>query len=143
MPQLPNPLPADTPDERPVIFFNLRHSSTGVWFPSYGIKAEDQFPLEANINRTLYDQGFGREYWEWLDESTAPIQQTMRWVKGDELPEESDYYISEVVSNVGGVQTGNVKYLQYIKGADHFLGLHEHERVVRWLLEPESAAPIQ
>lgn len=74
MPQLPNPLPADTPDERPVIFFNLRHSSTGVWFPSYGIKSEDQFPLEANVNRSLYDEGFGREYWEWLDEPTASIQ---------------------------------------------------------------------
>ena len=72
MPLLPDPLPADTPDERPVLFFNLRHSSTWVWFPSYGFKAEDQFPLEADIDRRVYDEGFGREYWEWLEEIPAP-----------------------------------------------------------------------
>lgn len=73
MPQLPDPLPPDTPDERGILFVNRKHSAAQFWFPSYGYTAEAQFPLEAEVDRKLYDIGWGREEWEWLDES-APLQ---------------------------------------------------------------------
>lgn len=73
LPELPNPLPPDTPDEHPVIFFNLKHSATQVWFPSYGQPAEDHFPLEVDVDRRVYDIGFGRENWVWLDESHRQV----------------------------------------------------------------------
>jgi hypothetical protein len=67
----------------------------------------------------------------------------LQWVPGNKLPEESDFYIAETVTNVNGVKTGHVQYLQYIKGADHFMGLSENETVHRWLLEAESPSSIE
>jgi hypothetical protein len=85
MPKVPNPVPPDTPDERLVIFWNERHSSLNYWFPSWGWPAENIFPLEKDVNRNLYDEGFGREYWEWLDESPSPILPVKEEEKEEEL----------------------------------------------------------
>lgn len=68
MPLLPDPLPKDTPGERGVLFVNRKHSAAQFCFPSDGYTAEAQFPLEKDINRDLYDVGWGREEWEWLEE---------------------------------------------------------------------------
>lgn len=105
-------------------------------------KAAEEYKERCKVDRDrghLADCDFS-EGAEWAYRHLLASRQTMRWVKGDELPVESDHYISEVISNVDGVQTVQVKYLQYIKGFDHFIGLREHERVVRWLLD-ESPAP--
>jgi hypothetical protein len=67
----------------------------------------------------------------------------LQWVSGDKLPGESDFYIAETVTNANGIKTGRVQYLQYIKGADHFMGLSENETVHRWLLETESHPSIE
>lgn len=67
LPELPNSLPPNTPEERGILFINRVHSAANFWYPSYGFPAKDFFiPFS---NKTLYGDGWGIENWEWLDES--------------------------------------------------------------------------
>lgn len=70
IPQLPDPLPLDTPEERGILFINRQHSCTHIWFPSYGYSVESAFEIYKDKN--LYDEGFELEKWEWLEEIPGP-----------------------------------------------------------------------
>lgn len=61
LPELPNPLPPDTENEKGVLFINRTHSAGVFWFPSYGQKPESIMNLQF--------EGWSFEQWEWLDES--------------------------------------------------------------------------
>ena len=61
LPEIPNPLPPDTEDERGILFVNRVHSCGNFWYPSYG-----QSPLSV---MNLGFAGWCKEQWEWLDEN--------------------------------------------------------------------------
>lgn len=65
LPELPNPLPPDTEDEKGVLFVNRTHSCGSFWYPSYGQ------PPSSVMN--LQFDGWSLEQWEWLEEETAPV----------------------------------------------------------------------
>ena len=69
LPELPTPLPPDTPEERGILFVNRKHSATSFWFPSYGISPKESFAIYAD--RRIYDEGFELEHWEWLEETPS------------------------------------------------------------------------
>lgn len=65
LPELPDILPENTPDERGILFINRTHSCGIFWYPSYG-----QHPTSImNLNF----EGWSIEQFEWLDESHAPV----------------------------------------------------------------------
>src|SRR5580698_2654063 len=63
----------------------------------------------------------------------------IQWISGNILPDETDCYIAETKISRNGEVTGRVKYLQYLKGSDHFLYLEEGEIVERYLVESPSS----
>jgi hypothetical protein len=62
LPEIPNPLPPDTEDERGVLFVNRTHSSAYFWFSSYG---------QSPVPYTTEDGHWALEQYEWLDESES------------------------------------------------------------------------
>jgi len=60
LPEIPNPLPEDTEDERGILFINRTHSACHFWYSSYG---------QSPIPYTTEDGHWSLEQYEWLDEN--------------------------------------------------------------------------
>jgi hypothetical protein len=61
IPELPNPLPPNTEDERGIVFINRTHSCSFIYYPSYGYDAVKYLTITEDGHWSL-------EQWEWLDE---------------------------------------------------------------------------
>jgi hypothetical protein len=137
LPDLPNPLPPDTEEERGIVFVNRTHSACFIWYPSYGREANGS-------THTTPDGHWSLEQWEWLDEDApAPVPlsslapATGRWVKAVErLPEKDyNYFVKATKKHQGYLHNDTALWRN---NQWEFLFPSNGSEVVEWLDETPS-----